>query len=193
MTGEYADRISANALALMAVGLVVLYHAGPWPWMSRTLTLAGSALPLALLSAVLPSAAATACSMVVVLGLGTLAANLLGSPRTAFASYAIANVAGQALLTVIWWLWWFRGSSWIALLGAILATIGAGMAAYLHVLVGDPNPPDPLLRWTDAGTPVDMISFARPALLALEEPMLWLAVIVWLWAVALPWARARFL
>lgn len=186
-------RTSANALLLMALGLGLLYHAGPWPWASRTLTLAGAALPAIYLArrvgtplARLLDAAVVGC-LVVTLATGLLVEDAVASYRV----YAVATVVAQWTLVAIWALWWAAsvpGVRWwrrcpVAVLGALLAAIGATIATVVHLVRGQAEPPPPWAEWRGGEWgPVDMVSRVATELLPVEAGMIGLAVAVALWA-----------
>jgi hypothetical protein len=205
-----ANRTSAAALAAMALGLGLLYHAGPWFWMSRTLTLIGSVLPLVIFAQTLhdirPLGVRAAVATLTLGGVGALVlmvaiANLALANGDAYRTYAVANVLAQIGLTVVWIAWLtIAWRSWVAWLGTTMAafgTLGFAMNAHWRFIVPDLGPssyipPDPWdsTRSGDAG-PVDMLSRVLPELLPVEMGMVTVAVAVWLLVVALPWARGR--
>jgi len=184
----------------MALGLSLLYHAGPWFWMSRTLTLIGCALPLAILAAALwrampssvPAALAVlALETVLVLAAVVLVVNVSVSGEVAYRVYALCNMLSQAALCLTWAAWlavaWRSVLAWLGLAGAIVGALGFGVNAHLRFVgpvLGPPAyiPPEPWCstRSGDCG-PVDMLSRVLPDLV-LPEAML-LALFAGLWVV----------
>jgi hypothetical protein len=205
-----ANRTSAAALAAMALGLGLIYHAGPWFWMSRGLTILGSVWPLYTLAktltrqhpqAVQAAVAALALEAVLVLALMVMACNLVVTGEHPYRLYALANILSQVALSVTWMAWLtIAWRSWVAWLGTAMAafgTVGFAMNAHLRYVgpeVGPQQyvPPDPWASTVsgDAG-PVDMLSRVLPDLLPVEMGMVTMAVGVWLLVVALPWAKGR--
>lgn len=206
MTRDEQRRTSAYALLLMALGLGVIYHAGPWPWMSRSLTLAGSLAPALLLAGQMRTARraddgpAVATMLIAALFLSTFLIQIKpgADPMMVYANYAVANVAAQCLLAGLWVAWArdARGEV-IALVGATLAAIGAAMAAYVHIYkglwLGLANPPEPWAEWRsgDYGA-VDAFSRMATEMIPPEAFMMSLALAIWLLIVVRPWLRDRF-
>lgn len=177
-------RTSADALALMALGLGLLYHAGPWPWLSRTLTIVGATAP----AWVLAGAAGMLPWPWLILTALVLLANLTMPTIEAFTVYAFGNVVSQLLLTALWVVWARQTRDQLAWLGAALAGIGAVVLAAIPQLVlklylGQGAPiPDPWTPWrTGEYGPVDMLSRVAPWLMGPEGTMVLLALGAWLW------------
>lgn len=196
VTASVANRVSANAMLAMAVGLVLLYHAGPWPWATHTLSVLGSALPLWVLGwpdehKPMWIAPWMASWVVGTLALYTMTASLLD--WHALATYAWSFVMAQALMTLVWLGWADElVNSWVAWLATALAAIGTCIAAYVHLWLPDPRPL-PMWAWLPGGDwgSSDAVSAIAGWLLVPEAAMFWIAVAVWLWIVARPWLSAR--
>lgn len=182
--------VTPAALALLAIGQLI-YHAGPWPWASRSLSVAFVLLPLVVLALAMPcsrlarhSAFGSGMALVAVLLTTTLA-----DPWRAYLPYQILFVVAQWLLLAVWLRWWLvmPTTDWLTALALLLTSAGAGIATSLHWVWGyawqGSTPPGPWCPWRsgECGA-LDMASRIAPMLAGLEVSMVAAALVgVW-WA-----------
>lgn len=178
-------RFTAFWLVGQFVLLVILYHAAPWPWASRSLSMLGALIPAwALLTRADPreseflyalSGALLATSFwFVVTFLTNLTTPIAAAPAKVVDAYRIyvpTYITAQCLLTICWYAWWRAGAPWPALGGAFLAALGTVTSAYVHaqrsaedVLAMHPW----RYMWEPGAGPVDVISRVAPQLASVE-------------------------
>lgn len=190
-------RFTAFWLVGQFVLLVILYHAAPWPWASRGLSMLGALIPAwALLIRANPlehgSSGAVSARDVAALQhpllvylllvasvLAPIAAAInLALPLgdndkvlMAYWWYVTAYIAAQCLLAICWYVWWRAGAPWPALGGGILAALGTIMSAYAH---GQRSVDDILAMspwrymWEPGAGPIDVLSRVAPKLASVE-------------------------
>jgi hypothetical protein len=192
-------RTSADAGIAMALGLGLLYHAGPWYWASRALTVIGIALPIVILAYALlrshPTSVQAAVATIALQAVGALALVVLtmnfgGSGPLPYRFYALANILSQIALSIVWIAWltvaWRSVLAWLGTAGAMIGTVGFAMNAHLRFvgpMLGPDAyvPPDPWCstRSGECG-PVDMLSRVAPDLVTPEAIMAALFIGLWL-------------
>lgn len=191
-------RFTAFWLVGQFVLLVILYHAAPWPWASRGLSMLGALIPAWALLAesdlrehrllfVLLLHGSFACLVAVLLNYETPLDAEADAMLLAHRFYVFAYIATQCLLAICWYVWWRVGAPWPALGGGILAAFGTIMSAYAH---GQRSVDDILAMppwrymWEPGAGPIDVLSRVAPKLGSVEVLVfggasIALAVVAW--------------
>jgi len=166
--------------------LVVLFHAGPWPWASRSLSMLAALIPAWALLAMagwdeheFTFAGMLVISFVAGVAAGLNIAAVPGSEPGAFVVayrvYAWTYVLAQCLLVCGWLAWWRKSDILAAFGGVLIAAIGAVISSWVHGM----RPIDDILAmhpwaymWSGEHGPIDVISRVAPELVTVEVGVL---------------------